>query len=140
MKSFSKICRSEWTVNCRSRCSCTKIVELNIVGCERRGRNSGWKVPMTNYACTCVTYDLIRSLIIEIRYLVDVYSTVKGFRTYQQFIQFVCLKIEIILKILVEKYGNAFNLYSCFKLFKYETFSNEFIKIDILRAVIGNCF
>ena len=48
MKSFSKICRLEWTLSCRSHYSYIKQHEW----CEKLGRNSDWGVRMAN----CIGY------------------------------------------------------------------------------------
>ena len=51
MKSFSKICRSETTLNCRSRHSRIKLTHTTCV-VEKVGRNPDWRIVMANYVCT----------------------------------------------------------------------------------------
>ena len=56
IKSFSKICHSESTLNCRSQQSCIKINARNI---RKLGRNHDCRVVMTNYVCMYVKKTLI---------------------------------------------------------------------------------
>ena len=50
MKSFSKFCRSESTLNCRSSHSSIKLTHTTWVG-EKLDRNPDWRVVMANEWC-----------------------------------------------------------------------------------------